>query len=342
MKFSPRFFAVAITIITIASGVAYAQMEYGSQKGTVTDPDGNPIEGVEVRAGSDMVKSDDKGGFVFRRIAARIHDFTFTKEGYHPYSVRKQVAAIMNNRPLNVVLQPATVPVGQQVNQLVQEGQELIRQGKTRDALAKFDEALGLDAESVPANYLAGVVKLQLGQFAKAQENLLKVYAKLPEDMGTNIALAHSYFYDRKFEDAQVHYEKVIELNAAQADTYLNLGICYQNMDMIGDSIIVYKKALEMNPDLDEALSRLGIALYEYQENYNEAIPHLEKYIQLQPNGQYVDDVKTVLLKCYLDKGIEMYNGGQEAEAKVIFQKILDLDPDSEDAGKVKILMEGQ
>ena len=118
------------------------------------------------------------------------------------------------------------------------------------------------------------------------------------------------------------------------------MGVAMESTDAKDDAIYAFNKAIEMDPTMDEAYWRLGLALT-LKKEYAEAIPHLEKYLEMQSNTPYVEEVTKALRHCLLEHGIALFNAGNTEEATPILQKLIDKYPDSEEAGKAKVLLEG-
>ena len=55
-------------------------------KGTVTDAEGNPVEGATVRVGSNSTTTDAEGNYVFDGIQVGTYNFAVTKAGYDAYT----------------------------------------------------------------------------------------------------------------------------------------------------------------------------------------------------------------------------------------------------------------
>lgn len=342
---------VAIILIFTVSALAAAQ-DFGRQTGTVRDVNGNPISDVTVTAGNNTTKTDVNGKFAFTRLPAQIYFFTFEKEGYRPARVQKQVAAIFNNRPLEITMeslgQAQPLPgEGPSDAELVQEGQQLIRSGDVRGGLEKLEAVLAKspdnleDPNIINARFFAAVANLQLMNYKKAIDYLLPLAEKMPEHPGVNLILGEAYFYNKEFAQALPYYEKLISLERADANIYLNMGVALEGTEAKDDAIFAFTKAIEIDPTLDDAYWRLGLALT-LQEKYAEAIPYLEKYLEMQSNSPYAEEVEKALRHSLLEHGIALYNAGNTAEATPVLQKLVEKYPDSEEAAKAKVLLEEQ
>ena len=69
-----------------------------------------------------------------------------------------------------------------------------------------------------------------------------------------------------KYPFAIADYDKAIELNPDDADTYINRGISYKNLKESQKAIADYTKAIELNPDYATAYNNRGLAYYDLKE----------------------------------------------------------------------------
>lgn len=342
-----QFSLLSFAIILLCAGTtALAQDErpggdYGQQKGVVTDQNGKPLAGVEVSIGSETVKSDEKGEFVFRRLAPRVYTFNFKKEGYQPTSVRKEVAAIFNNRPIEVQMAPVGGQAAGQVDvqKLFQEATQMLQAGDFNSALQKF-QALKVAApgQAGVADAYIGLCFIQLGRYTDALEALKSAIAVMPDQPMVVTLIADAYLYTDQPGEALVYYEKLIELNIADAQTYLNMGIALHNQDQRDDAIIAFTKATELQADLADAWLRLGIALAD-GSRWAEAIPALEKNLELDPAGASEAVVKNVLAKACLEQAIALVNAERVADALPLLERVVSLAPESEEGAKAATLL---
>jgi tetratricopeptide (TPR) repeat protein len=100
----------------------------------------------------------------------------------------------------------------QQQPEFIQQGQQLMREGKLDDALALYRKTLQISPNSVPANIAAGSVLDLMGQGEEAREYLAKAIqvADTPEHKGTaQRAMAISYAFEGNCKKT-VEYEQQV------------------------------------------------------------------------------------------------------------------------------------
>ncbi len=85
----------------------------------------------------------------------------------------------------------------------------------------------------------------------------------------------HQYNYgvillgDNKFEEAEQRFKKAVELKSDYADAHYNLGVTY----------------VEWGNYLNEQAEKTGQMGSAYKEKYTQALPYLEKVVELQPDN---------------------------------------------------------
>jgi len=108
----------------------------------------------------------------------------------------------------------------------------------------------------------------------------------------------------KKFDDAQAELNKAAQLDPTDAGRYYyNMGALLVNSGQSAPAEAAFKKAIEVNPDYADAQYQYASALSARltttsdgkivaPDGMREA---LDKYLQLEPNGQYADAAKGLL-----------------------------------------------
>jgi len=96
--------------------------------------------------------------------------------------------------------------------------------------------------------------------------------------------LAHLYYDIGKKEEAIIMFKKAIEINPHFAEAYNNLGIIYYyDKNNSEEAIALFKEAVENNPDFAGAYNNLGI-VYKNIGKIEEAIASHKKAIEINPD----------------------------------------------------------
>lgn len=97
------------------------------------------------------------------------------------------------------------------------------------------------------------------------------------------------------YKQAEVYYEKALEIKANDVDGYLRLGNCLAEQKRLEEAVIVYQLGLLVRSDRPQLLLQLGKAL-EKQKRLEEAIGYYEQVLQLQLDGILDSSIELPLL----------------------------------------------
>jgi tetratricopeptide (TPR) repeat protein len=138
----------------------------------------------------------------------------------------------------------------------------------------------------------------------KAVEAYSKAIALKPEDAAYHNNYALTLAKAKKFDEAQAELNKAAQLDPAQAGRYYyNLGAVLVNSGQSAQAEVAFKKSIEANPEYADAQFQYATALSAKlvtgadgkviaPDGMKDA---LEKYLQLEPAGQYADASKGML-----------------------------------------------
>ncbi len=144
----------------------------------------------------------------------------------------------------------------------------------------------------------------QQASLDKALEAYTKAIALKPENPAYHNNYALTLAKAKKFDEAQVELNKAAQLDPTNAGRYYyNLGAVYVNNGQPAAAETAFKKAIEVNPDYADAQFQYATALSAKlstgadgkvvaPEGMKDA---LEKYLELQPTGQFADAAKGML-----------------------------------------------
>jgi protein O-GlcNAc transferase len=116
----------------------------------------------------------------------------------------------------------------QQVAPLLTLATQLLRAGRTADAIAPLGEAALLQPSNATIHHDLGLACLEVGRIADAVAALQRAVASNP------------------------HY----------ADAYFRLGVALEKLGNIGEAIVAYDRATQLLPSLTEAWFRAGALVY--------------------------------------------------------------------------------
>ena len=138
----------------------------------------------------------------------------------------------------------------------------------------------------------------------KALEAYTKAIALKPDSAGYHNNYALTLARSKKYDEAQAELTKAAALDPQSAGHYYyNLGAVYVNSGQSGPAEVAFKKSIEVNPEYADAQFQYATALSARlttdkagkviaPDGMKEA---LEKYLQLEPMGQFAEAAKSLL-----------------------------------------------
>jgi tetratricopeptide (TPR) repeat protein len=180
-------------------------------------------------------------------------------------------------------------------SRIYNEGVEAYRAGDTQTAMAKFQQAIGLDPDLTSAYVVLG--GLYISQGKPEQANTMASEA-LARDPGNVNALKIRYDAARTLGDeeaADAALEALVEADPQWASTglYDHALELYNNGEM-EDAADALAQVVELNPDHARANYLLGMAEYNLGK-VDKAKGHLNKFLELAPDDPEADIAREVL-----------------------------------------------
>jgi tetratricopeptide (TPR) repeat protein len=138
----------------------------------------------------------------------------------------------------------------------------------------------------------------------KALDGYSKAIALKPDNPAYHNNYALTLAKAKKFDEAQAELNKAAQLDPSQAGRYYyNLGAVLVNNGQTGPAEVAFKKAIEVNPDYADAQFQYATALSAKLTTGTDGkvvAPDgmkdaLEKYLSLEPTGQFADAAKSML-----------------------------------------------
>ncbi|MBN2056780.1 tetratricopeptide repeat protein [bacterium] len=257
----------------------------------------NPDASTEMPERIDKAITNEKGEYLMKNIDSGTYELRVEIPNYR---FRVKDVIITNNE---------YVTYSENVALLSKDSKELTpKQSKAR---AKAGEA---------------IAAIEQGDFATARKHLEKA-AKLDPDY----SFAHNCLgieYQRMGDtvNAESQFKQARDLDPGDPAPLVNLGGLYNTMGKFTDALPVLGKAIEMDSHADHAYVLLGEAQYQLG-NYDEAEKALMKGFNLAP------DINSRVLLMVGNINIKKQS---YAEARDLFQKYLDANPEAPNREKIQ------
>jgi tetratricopeptide (TPR) repeat protein len=208
----------------------------------------------------------------------------------------------------------ATMAKHKALNDAFNGGKEAFAAKNYAAAVESYEKGAALDPKQdvIWANLADSYVQLaatktgdeQQAALGKALEDFQKAIALKPDDPAYHNNYALALAKSKKFDDAQTELAKAAQLDPPNAGKYFyNLGALLVNTGQSAAAEAAFKKATEANPDYADAQFQYATALSAKLTTDKEGkviAPEgmqaaLEKYLQLQPQGQFAEAAKGML-----------------------------------------------
>lgn len=130
----------------------------------------------------------------------------------------------------------------------------------------------------------------------------------------------------KQWDKAEPDFKKALELDPEQGAVLNYLGYSWLDQNMhIPEAFDLIKKAVKLRPNDGYIIDSLGWAYY-LQKDYEQAVKHLDKAVELRPEDPTLND----------HLGDVYWRLGRQLEAKYQWKQALTLNPEPEDAAKIK------
>ena len=214
---------------------------------------------------------------------------------------------------------------------LIEKGSSLIENEEYDFAIAylKFSEKIAIDhlVKETARKHLRyaygnrGNAYRDLKRYNEAIVDYNKVMELDPKDALAYKNRGLAYYSLKRYDEAIADCNKAIELDPKDAMIYHNRGVAYRDLERDDEAIADYNKAIELDPNLALAYGNRGPA-YHHLKRYNEAIGDYNKWIELDPNPA----------PAYYDRGLAYYDLNKYDEAIADYTKAIELDQNFDNA----------
>jgi tetratricopeptide (TPR) repeat protein len=307
------------TLIPLCVLLVAARLDAGTQgrvTGKVTDSAGAPVDGVTVTVTTPAiknfkvtVKTDKKGqyGLIVNDATLNYH-MRFEREGYNPSErdekFKTSDITVVDEKILRpseagtsggAVPAAAAAPPSRDVAaKFYNEGVDLLKAGDKEGAAKKFEEAVAKNRDLPQGWQALAVIAHEKKDWAKTIE-----YGQKATDLDPSLSSIYAIMADAAARSgdkkgAAEWQKKYAEANPDSPEVLYNKGIDAYNKKNLKEAETLLTQAVEAKPDFPLAHFWLGMTSFSLNKKAA-ARQHLEKYLQLDPNGSEADTAKELL-----------------------------------------------
>ncbi|MFQ5716975.1 MAG: tetratricopeptide repeat protein, partial [Nitrospinales bacterium] len=167
------------------------------------------------------------------------------------------------------------------------------QQGRYREAQDLFDRILFFDAGDAKNHYNSGMVRLRRNKPEQALPYLQKAAAMAPETPLFHFALGNAYKALKRYDPALNEYRLVLKYQPEHLKAHNNIGAIFWELKSFGLAEAQFKKVIAIQEDYALAHQNLAM-IYMLLGKFQQAITHLDRYIELVPDDESAGDLRRV------------------------------------------------
>ncbi|MCF7846970.1 MAG: tetratricopeptide repeat protein [Candidatus Gracilibacteria bacterium] len=160
------------------------------------------------------------------------------------------------------------------------------------------------------------------GEYQQAIELLQKIILEEPACFEAYEEIGDNYLSLRQLDRAQKALEQAIKIHPKSANAHYLLGFLYSQQQKWLASVEMLQKADDLSPNHPEILRCLGWSVYNQNRRSQQGVALLERSQNLSPEDPNI----------LCDLGVCYMNSSQWQQARNLFEKVIALSPDSEQA----------
>jgi tetratricopeptide (TPR) repeat protein/2-polyprenyl-3-methyl-5-hydroxy-6-metoxy-1,4-benzoquinol methylase len=175
-----------------------------------------------------------------------------------------------------------TVPSRNSAVALIDEGNALEEQGRTAEAMARYDAAVQADPRCARAHLNRGNVLLTSDQIDAARRAYQLAIACDPQYAAAHFNLGNLNCRAGEHQRALHNYQVAIGIKPDLADAFVAMANALANLGRTSEAIETYENALAINPRYAEVHFNLGV-LAMTEGRHDQAAESLRRAIQMRP-----------------------------------------------------------
>jgi putative PEP-CTERM system TPR-repeat lipoprotein len=181
--------------------------------------------------------------------------------------------------------------------------------GEIESALQLYLDLLAVEPRQHYALYMAGILQLDLGDFAAAEKTVQQLETRFAERPEGSRLRGMLHYRQGQFDDARVALEQSLRIEQHPL-TYLFLGLSHYSLERFELALNQFQNALDISPEFERARVLVALTLLK-QERVDDAITQIQRVVRDNPNNAYA---RHILGSAYLTAG-QLDRGMAELEA---------------------------
>ncbi len=154
--------------------------------------------------------------------------------------------------------------------------------GRYSESIAKLNEAMKTEQQSVAIHYLQGLNYYRSKMFPEAVEELQKVVQLSPDYSLAVFNLGMAQAHAGQIDSAIETLKRALQLDGSNFEAAYNLGAAYIQKRDLQSAAAAFRQSIAINPNLARTHRALGETLL-YLDQVDEAIVELRRAVELAP-----------------------------------------------------------
>ena len=189
--------------------------------------------------------------------------------------------------------------------------------------------AIGLKPEHVEVYHNLGAIYAKMGQTEEAFATWEQALAREPNRANTHYNMGNAFYGKGDMKRAIASWSRAVEIDPEYHKAFYNLGNAYFNIKNLDRALAAYQKALQRDSENSDIYYNIAQIYIEKGDN-EQAIDYLRQSIER--NVQDPD--------AYYQLGGLYHKKGAIREARLSFERFLQLEPDHSQAAQIRQLLE--
>ena len=288
-----RWLLVAAALLLLVAAPALAQR--GALRGKITDPDGNPVPGVQVSivlldgGGRPVrIETNDKGEFLRAGLPVQMYRVSFELDGWEPLQA---MVTVTNGGQSNINETLYPLPEGvlsqaqaDRFNEASQGARDAFLDGNFETAVAETLELIALTPDSGGLYFNLAAAYEEMEDYPAAIAAYEKSYELDDSMLNAIMAVGDLYGRQKQWEQALAAFDRAMELVEGNAVNLFNYAVYASNAEKIELADEFYAKSAAADPEFAPAFLQIGMAKAR-KEDREGAIAAFERYLEIDPDG---------------------------------------------------------
>lgn len=205
---------------------------------------------------------------------------------------------------------------------IFQIGENEQSEGNTKEAINIYEQLIEMDPKrDEPLRKMYEIYSDDPSKADLAEETLMEIYAKNPEDLGVLKSMGAFYYNEKKdYNKALEYYEMVKAKEPTDVNTLQLVAVCQYELKMYAEALANLQMVLSLEPKNTDALSDAKAIAYLLKNN-DLALDYMRKLLELHEGEEELREMSLLLAEMQ-----------RTSEMITMAEKWYELNPDSQDA----------